>query len=72
MFQKDKHNYTKEGNSMAILTARCDKPFVVSADKSAEFMKQKRNSRTARKTSKFAAKFKENPNTKIEIGKLND
>lgn len=55
---------------MAIMTAKCDRPMVVDSEKAADFLSQKKNPTIAKKVEALAKKFEQNPNTKIQFGKI--
>lgn len=60
----EKQENTKEKkkgrNGMAILTAECDRAFVVSADKAEQFKEQKKNEKIFKKIESVTAKFEKN------------
>ena len=61
---------SKERIRMAIMTAKCDRPMVVDSEKAADFLSQKKNPTIAKKVEALAKKFEQNPNTKIQFGKI--
>lgn len=60
--KKRAHN-NEGGRHMAILTAKCDQPFIVTEKKAVEFRSQKRDIKAFEKINTFAEKIARNVKT---------